>query len=43
MDIETYQQLGLHLSMNDETKPRVVNGRSNREILNALNTPGDRQ
>ena len=43
MDIETYQQLGLHLSMNDETTPRAVNGRSNREILQALSTPGDRQ
>ena len=43
MDIETYQQLGLHLSMNDQTSPRVVNGRSNREIIDALNTPGDRQ
>jgi enterochelin esterase family protein len=43
MDIATYQQLGLHLSMNDETTRRIVNGRSNAEIQNALSTPGDRQ
>ena len=43
MDWKTYEALGLHLSMNDETTPRVVNGRSNREIQQALATPGDRQ
>jgi len=43
MDIETYQQLGLHRSMNDEAERPVVNGRSNREIEQALSTPGDRQ
>ena len=43
MDIKTYQELGLHLSMNDETERRVINGRSNAEIQGALATPGDRQ
>jgi enterochelin esterase-like enzyme len=43
VDWKTYEALGLHLSMNEETTPRVVNGRSNREIQNALATPGDRQ
>jgi enterochelin esterase family protein len=43
MDWKTYEALGLHLSMNDDDVPRVVNGRTNREIQNALATPGDRQ
>jgi enterochelin esterase-like enzyme len=43
VDWKTYEALGLHLSMNDETAPRAVNGRSNREIQTALATPGDRQ
>jgi enterochelin esterase family protein len=43
VDWKTYEALGLHLSMNDDAIPRTVNGRSNREIQNALATPGDRQ
>ena len=43
MDWKTYEALGLNLSMNEETTPRTVNGRSNREIQNQLSTPGDRQ
>jgi enterochelin esterase-like enzyme len=43
VDWKTYEALGLHLSMNDETAPRPDNGRSNREIQTALATPGDRQ
>jgi enterochelin esterase family protein len=43
LDWKTYEALGLHLSMNEQTTPRVVNGRSNRDIQNALATPGDRQ
>ena len=43
MDWKTYEALGLHLSMNDDDTPRTVNGRSNREIMDALATPGDRQ
>ena len=43
MDWKTYEALGLHLSMNDDDTPRVVNGRTNREIQQALATPGDRQ
>jgi enterochelin esterase family protein len=43
LDWKTYEALGLHLSMNEETSPRIVNGRSNREIQQALATPGDRQ
>ncbi len=43
MDWDTYEALGLHLSLNDDDIPRVVNGRSNREIQQALATLGDRQ
>jgi hypothetical protein len=45
MDTNTYESLGLHRSMSDETGggARAVNGRSNREIQQALATPGDRQ
>ncbi|HLI65742.1 MAG TPA: alpha/beta hydrolase-fold protein [Caulobacteraceae bacterium] len=43
MDLETYQKLGLHRSMSDVEPTRIVNGRANREIQNALSTPGDRQ
>ena len=43
MDLKTYQQLGLHQSLSDVDPTRVVNGRANREILNVLSTPADRQ
>jgi enterochelin esterase-like enzyme len=43
MDSETYESLGLHLSLSDVDPGRVVNGRANREIQGALATPGDRQ
>jgi enterochelin esterase family protein len=43
VDWTTYEALGLHLSMNDDDTPRVVNGHTNREIMAALATPGDRQ
>jgi enterochelin esterase-like enzyme len=43
MDLKTYESLGLHRSMSDVDPTRVVNGRANREIQNALSTPGDRQ
>ena len=43
MDTKTYESLGLHISMFDGDPIREVNGRSNREIQNALSTPGDRQ
>lgn len=43
MDTETYESLGLHISMSDNDSARVVNGRTNREIQGALATPGDRQ
>jgi len=36
LDWKTYEALGLHLSMNEETSPRIVNGRTNREIQQAL-------
>ena len=36
VDWKTYEALGLHLSMNEETTPRIVNGLSNREIQDAL-------
>ena len=42
MDLETYQKLGLHQSFSDVSPTKVVNGRANREIQNALATPGDR-
>ena len=43
MDLETYQALGLDRSLSDVDPNRVVNGRANKEILQALMTPGDRQ
>ena len=43
MDTRTYESLGLHQSLSDVDPTRVVNGRANREIQNALSTPGDRQ
>jgi enterochelin esterase-like enzyme len=43
MDTKTYESLGLHLSLSDVDPTRVVNGRANREIQNALATPADRQ
>jgi len=43
MDLKTYEAFGLHRSMSDVDPTRVVNGRANREIQNALATPGDRQ
>jgi len=43
MDIETYQSHGLHLIYNDEYPGKKVNGRSNLEILDALDTIGDVQ
>src|SRR5581483_8333767 len=45
MDVTTYESLGLHRAMSDEPGGggRVVNGRSNREIQEALATEGDRQ
>lgn len=38
MDFETYQRHGLH-----DRGPLVMNARANAEIVNALDTPGDRQ
>ncbi|HZC16587.1 MAG TPA: alpha/beta hydrolase-fold protein [Caulobacteraceae bacterium] len=43
MDTKTYESLGLHISLSDVDPARVVNGRSNREIRQALATDGDRQ
>ena len=43
MDLETYQALGLDRSLSDVDPTRVVNGRANKEIQQALSTPGDRQ
>jgi enterochelin esterase-like enzyme len=43
VDTKTYESLGLHRSMTDVDPTRVVNGRANREIQQALSTPGDRQ
>ncbi len=43
MDLETYQALGLNRSLSDVDPTRVVNSRANREIQQALSTPGDRQ
>ena len=43
MDIGTYQQLGLQISMADASVVPVINGRSNAEIVDALATPSDRQ
>jgi enterochelin esterase family protein len=41
MDVETYQHLGLDLNFTDHRGAEKVNGRSNLEIADALNTPGD--
>jgi enterochelin esterase family protein len=43
LDTKTYESLGLHISLSDVDPARVVNGRSNREIRQALATDGDRQ
>jgi enterochelin esterase family protein len=43
VDTRTYESFGLHQSLTDVDPTRMVNGRANREILNALNTPADRQ
>jgi enterochelin esterase family protein len=43
VDIETYQGHGLHLVFNDEYPNKKVNGRSNSEILDSLDTSGDVQ
>ena len=43
MDLETYQGHGLHLVFNDEYPNKTVNGRTNSEILDALDTSGDVQ
>lgn len=43
MDIRTYESYGLDKSLGDVDPTRVVNGRANREIQNALSTPADRQ
>ncbi|MFI4976973.1 MAG: alpha/beta hydrolase [Caulobacterales bacterium] len=43
MDTKTYESLGLHISMSDVDPTRVVNGRANREIQDALATAADRQ
>ncbi len=43
MDLETYQSLGLHVALGDVDPNRVVNGRSNLEIIPALWTVADRQ
>lgn len=41
MDIETYTKHGLHEIFNDVRPGAKVNGRSNLEIMDALETPGD--
>ena len=41
MDLKTYKGHGLHLVFNDEHPNKTVNGRTNSEILDALNTSGD--
>ena len=43
MDIKTYESFGLHTSLSDNDPTRVVNGRANREIMQSLSVPGDRQ
>ena len=43
MDTKTYEAFGLHECLADVDPVRVVNGRANREIQNALSTPADRQ
>ncbi len=40
MDLETYQGHGLHLVFKDEYPNKTVNGRTNSEILDALDTSG---
>ena len=42
MDTKTYEALGLNHPL-DGDPTRVVNGRANREIQQALSVPGDRQ
>jgi enterochelin esterase-like enzyme len=41
LDLETYQKHGLHEVFNDVRLGEKVNGRSNMEIMDALDTPGD--
>ena len=41
MDTETYESLGLHKTFNEAHGNVKVNGRSQLEILDALDTPGD--
>jgi enterochelin esterase family protein len=43
VDTRTYEAFGLHECLADTDPTRVVNGRANREILNALSTPADGQ
>ena len=44
MDIETYQRLGLHKPYGEEDfNGTGVNGRSNQEIEDAVDVPGDKQ
>ncbi len=43
MDIKTYESFGLHTSLSDNDPTRIVNGRANREIMQSLSVPGDRQ
>src|SRR5579883_1987108 len=45
VDLKTYEALGLHRAMSDEPGGggRMINGRSNREIQDALAPPADRQ
>ena len=38
MDIKTFKDLNLHVNFPREL---IVNGRSNSELMNAINTPGD--
>jgi enterochelin esterase-like enzyme len=43
LDTKTFESFGLNVSMSDVDPGRTVNGRANREIQQALATPGDRQ
>ena len=43
MEVENYRRLGLHRSFADNPFGAEVNGRSNMEILDALNVPEDAQ
>ncbi len=45
MDFKTYDALGLNHTVADEPEPWavVINGRSNREIVQSASAPGDRQ